>query len=180
MNRSVNLAAWAERGGVARVTACRWFHAVLLPIPARIVERLILVDDPSLPSEPHSRIAVYARVSSTAQKADPDRPVLWVTAWATTQQNPVDKVVTEVGTALNARRRIFLALMRNPSVTRILVEHRGRFCRFGSEYVSAALAARGRELVVVHTAEVDNDLARDMTEILTVMWHAVDADGEVA
>jgi predicted site-specific integrase-resolvase len=70
--------------------------------------------------------------------------------------------------------------MRNPSVTRILVEHRGRFCRFGSEYVSAALAARGRELVVVHTAEVDNDLARDMTEILTVMWHAVDADGEVA
>jgi predicted site-specific integrase-resolvase len=169
MNRSVNLAAWAERGDVARVTACRWFHAVLLPIPARMVERLILVDDPSLPSEPHSRTAMYARASSTAQKADLDRPVLWVTAWAATQQNPVDKVVTEVGSALNAHRRKFLALMRDSSVTRIVVEHRDRFCRFGSEYVQAALAAQGRELVVVDSCEVDDDLVRDMTEILTPM-----------
>jgi predicted site-specific integrase-resolvase len=52
-------------------------------------------------------------------------------------------------------------------VTRILVEHRDRFCRFGSEYVQAALAAQGRELVVVDAAEVDDDLVRDMTEILT-------------
>ena len=42
----MNLAAWAERNGVARVTAYRWFHAGLLPVPARRVGRLILVDDP--------------------------------------------------------------------------------------------------------------------------------------
>ena len=41
--------------------------------------------------------------------------------------------------------------------------------RFGSEYVQGALAAQGRELVVVDTAEVDDDLVRDMTEILTSM-----------
>ncbi len=50
-----------------------------------------------------------------------------------------------------------------------MVEHRGRFCRFGSEYVEAARAAQGRELVVVDSAEVDDDLVRDMTEILTSM-----------
>ena len=49
------------------------------------------------------------------------------------------------------------------------MEHRDRFCRFGSEYVEAALAAQGRELVVVDSAEVDDDLVRDMTEILTSM-----------
>ena len=43
----MNLAAWAERNGVARVTAYRWFRAGLLPVPARNVGRLILVDDPS-------------------------------------------------------------------------------------------------------------------------------------
>lgn len=48
------------------------------------------------------------------------------------------------------------------------MEHRDRFCRFGSEYVEAALAAQGRELVV-DSAEVDADLVRDMTEILTSM-----------
>jgi predicted site-specific integrase-resolvase len=92
-----------------------------------------------------------------------------VTAWATAQQIPVGKVVTEVGSALNGYRRKFLALLRDPAVTRIVVEHRDRFCRFGPEYVQAALAAPGRELVVVDSGEVDDDLVRDMTEILTSM-----------
>jgi predicted site-specific integrase-resolvase len=35
--------------------------------------------------------------------------------------------------------------------------------------IQAALAAQGRELVVVDWAEVDDDLVRDMTEILTSM-----------
>jgi predicted site-specific integrase-resolvase len=119
-NRSVNLAAWAERTGVARVTAYRWFRTGLLPVPARKVGRLILVDDPSVPAAPRSRTAVYARVSSADQKADLDRQVAPVTAWATTQQIPVDKVVTEVDSALNGRSRKFLALLRDPSVTRIV------------------------------------------------------------
>ncbi len=49
------------------------------------------------------------------------------------------------------------------------MEHRDRFCRLGSKYVQAAFAAQGRELVVVDSAEVDDDLVRDMTEILTSM-----------
>ena len=36
-NRYVNLASWAERNGVARVTAYRWFRAGVLPVPARAV-----------------------------------------------------------------------------------------------------------------------------------------------
>lgn len=165
----MNLAVWAERNGVARVTAYRWFHAGLLPVPAQRVGRLILVNDTAAETARHGRTAVYARVSSADQKADLDRQVARVTAWATAEQIPVDKVVTEVGSALNGHRRKFLALLRDPSVGRIVVEHRDRFCRFGSEYVEAALAAQGRELVVVDSAEVDDDLVRDMTEILTSM-----------
>jgi predicted site-specific integrase-resolvase len=60
-----------------------------------------------------------------------------------------------------------LALLADPSVTTIVVEHRDRFARFGSEYVAASLQASGRQLVVVDDAEVDDDLVRDMTEVLT-------------
>jgi len=165
----MNLAAWAERNGVARVTAYRWFRAGLLPVPARRVGRLILVDDSAACTDRRLRTAVYARVSSADQKSDLDRQVARVTAWATGEHIPVDKIVTEVGSALNGRRRKFLALLRDPSIGRIMVEHRDRFCRFGSEYVEAALAAQGRELVVIDSAEVDDDLVRDMTEILTSM-----------
>jgi predicted site-specific integrase-resolvase len=48
---------------------------------------------------------VYARVSSADQKADLDRQVALVTAWAPTQQIPIDKVIVEVGSALNGHRR---------------------------------------------------------------------------
>jgi predicted site-specific integrase-resolvase len=92
-----------------------------------------------------------------------------VTAWATAQQIPVEKVVVEVGSALNGHRRKVLALLGDRSVGRIVVEHRDRFCRFGSEYVEAALAAQGRELVVVDLAEVNEGLVGDMTEVLTSM-----------
>lgn len=166
----LNLATWAERNGVARVTAYRWFHSGRLPVVAQRAGRLILVDEGS-PADTgrDRRTAVYARVSSADQKSDLDRQVARVTAWATAEQMSVDVVVTDVGSAVNGHRRKFLALLRDPSVGLIVVEHRDRFCRFGSECVEAALAAQGRELVVVDSAEVDDDLVRDMTEILTSM-----------
>jgi predicted site-specific integrase-resolvase len=161
----VNLKEWAEREGVAYVTARRWFAAGKLPVPARKVGGLILVEEAAPP--PEGITAVYARVSSADQKPDLDRQVARVTAWATAQGLTVGRVVTEVGSALNGKRRKFLVLLRDPSVTVIVTEHRDRFARFGAEYVEAALAAQGRRLLVADPSEVDDDLVRDVTEILT-------------
>jgi predicted site-specific integrase-resolvase len=162
----VNLKEWAAREGVGYSTARRWFEEGLLPVPARRVGGLILVGEPGAASAPAAAV-VYARVSSADQKPDLDRQVARVTAWATAQNIPVDRVVTEVGSALNGHRRRFLALLRDPSVSVIAVEHRDRFARFGAEYVEAALAAQGRRLMVADPSEVDDDLVRDVTEILT-------------
>ena len=112
---------------------------------------------------------MYARVSSAGQEAGLDRQVARVTAWATGQGIAVGRVVTETGSAVNGNRRQFLALLRDPSVSVIVVEHRDRFARFGAEYVEAALAASGRRLLVVDPAGVDEDLVRDVTEILTAL-----------
>ena len=117
-------------------------------------------------------VAVHARVSSADQRADLDRQVARVTAWAAAEglpvgELPVGRVVTEVGSALNGKRRKFLALLRDQTVTVIVTEHRDRFARFGAEYVEAALAAQGRRPLVVDPSEVDDDLVRDVTEILT-------------
>ena len=53
---------------------------------------------------------------------------------ATGQRLSVDRVVTEVGSAVNGKRREFLALLRDRSVSTIVVERRDRFVRFGAEY----------------------------------------------
>ncbi len=162
---------WAELQGVHHVTAYRWFREGTLPVPARKVGRLILVDPDGVveraeAARPGSTV-VYARVSSADQRADLDRQVARVTAWATGNGLTVDRTVTEVGSALNGKRRRFLALLRDHAVTTIVVEHRDRFARFGAEYVEAALAASGRRLLVADPSEVDDDLVRDVTEILT-------------
>ena len=163
------LVAWVECKGVARVAGYRWFGAGVLPVPARKVGRLVLVDELAGGAGPQPRTAVFARVWSGDQKADLDRQVAWVTGWATAEHIPVDKVVVGVGSALFGHRRRFLALLGDLTVSRIVVEHRDRFCWFGSQYLEAALGARGGELVVVDSAEVDDDLVWDMTEIGTSM-----------
>jgi predicted site-specific integrase-resolvase len=99
----VNLAAWAERNGVARVMAYRWFHGGLLPVPARKAVRLILADEPGEGAPDPGVTAGYARVSSADQKADLDRQVARVTAWATGQQMPAGRVVTELLISMCAR-----------------------------------------------------------------------------
>jgi predicted site-specific integrase-resolvase len=162
----VNLKEWAAREGVGYSTARRWFDEGLLPVPARRVGGLILVGDGAA-AAPEGITAVYARVSSADQKPDLDRQVARVTAWAAEEGLSVGRVVTEVGSALNGNRRKFLSLLRDKSVTVIVVEHRDRFARFGAEYVEAAMSAQGRRLAVVDPSEVDDDLVRDVTEILT-------------
>jgi predicted site-specific integrase-resolvase len=164
----VNLREWALSQGIHPQTAYRWHRQGKLPVSARKMGKLILVGDLDAPAhKERGRTAVYARVSSADQKADLDRQVARVVAWATEHGYCVDQVVSEVGSALNGHRRKFLALLRDRTVTTILVEHRDRFCRFGAEYVEAALAAQDRLLVVVDPAEVDDDLVSDATELLT-------------
>ena len=161
----MKLSDWADAQGISRQTAYAWFRAGKLPVPARRVGRLILVDSGSVAAA--GSVVVYARVSSTDQKSDLDRQVARVTAWATEHGLAVDRVVTEVGSALNGHRRKFLSILKDPAVGTIVVEHRDRFARFAVDYIEAALAAQGRKLVVVDPAEVDDHLVRDMTEILT-------------
>ena len=108
-------------------------------------------------------------MSSQGQSEDLDRQVARLAAWASAEGLTVDRVVTEVGSALNGRRRKLSRLLSDPSVGVIVVEHRDRLARFGFEMVRDALSASGRRLVVVDDSEVDDDLVRDMTEVLMSM-----------
>ena len=89
--------------------------------------------------------------------------------WAHAGQNGIklDQVVSEVASGLNDRRPKLRRLLADPKVGTILVEHRDRLARFGVGMVDAMLQARGGGLLVIEDNEVDDDLVRDMTEMLT-------------
>jgi len=146
-------------------SAFRWFRAGKLPVPAERVGGLVVVGDLTKCASTHAgKTAIYAPVFSAGQKSDLDGQVAGVTAWAASNGYSVDSVVTEVGSALDGKRRKFLVLVRDWDVTTIIVERRDRFAGFGAECVAAALDVERRRMVVVDDAEVDDDLVRDMTD----------------
>jgi putative resolvase len=164
------LADWAESVGVNRHTAYRWFREGTLPVPAERVGRLILVRaGGSAVSAAPAGAVLYARVSSHDQRADLDRQVARLTAWATGQDLSVAQVVTEVGSGLNGKRPKLRRVLSDPDATVIVVEHRDRLARFGVEHLEAALSAQGRRIAVADPGETTDDLVRDMIEVLTSM-----------
>lgn len=120
-----------------------------------------------MPTEKNAGIGLYARVSSHDQRGDLDRQIARLVEWATTTEMRVVEVVSEVGSGMNGSRKKIRRLLSNPEVTTIVVEHRDRLGRMNTELVEAALQAGGRRLVVLDDGEVDDDLVRDMTEVLT-------------
>ena len=160
---------WARAQGIHPQTAYRWFHAGTLPVPAvRVNRRTILVSpDAATKAVPAEALGLYARVSSHDQRGDLDRQVARLSEWAAKAGHPVVRVEAEVGSGMNGARTKVRRLLSDPAVTTVVVEHRDRLGRMNTELVEAALSAHGRRLVVIDPGEVDDDLVRDMTEVLT-------------
>lgn len=112
---------------------------------------------------------MYTRVSSADRKADPDRQVARLTAFATQKEIKVAKVVAEIGSGLNDRRGGLISVLRSPEYGVIFVERRERHVRLGSEYIEAALVSAGRRLIVMEPGEVKDDRVQDMIDVLTTL-----------
>jgi putative resolvase len=164
----MNLTEWARLQGVHPQTAYRWFREGTLPVPAvRVNQRTVLVNPDRDRSAVVGGVGLYARVSSHDQRADLDRQVARLSAWAGQAGATVVRVETEVGSGMNGARRKARRLLADPRVATVVVEHRDRLGRMNTELVEAALSAHGRRLVVLDSGEVTDDLVRDMVEVLT-------------
>ena len=123
--------------------------------------------DRASPAAAAGAVALYARVSSGDQKPDLERQLGRLAAYASQERLTVVRSVSEIGPGLNGDRPKILKLLADPGVSSIVVEHRDRLARFGSEYIEASLAASGRKLIVIDQSEMKDDLVQDMIAILT-------------
>ena len=161
----MKLSTWAKKQGISYRTAWRWFKEGKLPVPSEQTPTgTILIKESS--EETHS-VVLYARVSSRDQKQDLDRQILRLLQFALEKGWTVVQTIVEIGSGLNGRRPKLIKLLKNSDFKIILVEHRDRLMRFGSEYVESALAAQGKQIVVVDPKELKDDLVEDMIEVLT-------------
>ena len=164
---------WAEREGFHPQTVWRWCREGKMPVPfERTATGAIIVHDlkyeNTTPTTAAGRTVCYARVSSNDQKSDLQRQGDRLKAFAFNMGVDAPEVVTEVGSGVDDKRRKLNKLLADPTVTTIIVEHRDRLARMNVGLVESALKAQGRRILVVDDAERDDDLLRDMTEVLTL------------
>ena len=162
----MKLAEWARQQGLDYKTTYRWFRAGILPVPSKQLPTGTILVEP-VPWAEKRGAAVYARVSSGDQKRDLERQLARLVEHATANGLSIVKAVSEIGSGLNGHRPKLIGLLRDPRIGAIVVEHRDRLARLGSEYIEAALQSTGRKVVVVDENEMKDDLVQDMIEVLT-------------
>lgn len=164
---------WAEREHLHPQTVWKWCRTGKMPVPVeRTPSGMWLVHDPKyetpVPSDTRqSRTVCYARVSSADQKADLQRQVDRLKAFALSMGVEAPEIVTETGSGMDDKRRKLKRLLADPTVGMIIVEHRDRLACMNAGLVESALKAQNRRLIVVDDKELDDDLVRDMAEMLT-------------
>ncbi len=163
---------WAAREGLNPQTVWKWCRTGKMPVPVEHTPSgMWLVHDPKYetptPDGNEGRTVCYARVSSADQKDDLKRQADRLKAFAIGMGVEDPEVVMETGSGMNDRRRKLNRLLSDPTVTSIIVEHRDRLARMNAGLVESALKAQGRRIIVVDDTELDDDLVRDMTEVIT-------------
>jgi putative resolvase len=164
----MKLKDYAKQQGISYKTAWRWYHAGKLP-GRQMDTGTILVDvGQDHPAVPHAtRVAVYARVSNAENKPNLDSQAERLVAYCAAKGYQVSKVVKEVGSGVNDARPKLLALLEDPTIGLIVVEHQDRATRFGFRYLDTLLRSQGRAIEVVNLAENgQEDLLADLTAIL--------------
>ena len=84
-------------------------------------------------------VAIYARVSSSENKDNLDRQAQRLIDYCNAKGYRVQKIVKEVGSGLNDKRKKLQSILMDRSINLIVVEHKDRFCRFGMNYIETLL-----------------------------------------
>jgi predicted site-specific integrase-resolvase len=150
----MKLSDYANKVGVTYKTAYRWFKAGKLRGYQMDTGTIIITEDQPAVTQ---RTAVYARVSSSQNKANLDTQAERLVRYCEAKGYQIDQVVKEVGSGVNDGRKKFLALLSDEQITRIVVEHKDRATRFGFRYIETLLEQQGRKIEVVNLAEDERE-----------------------
>ena len=161
----MKLSQYAKQQGISYRTALRWFRDGTIPGYQAPSGTIIVTERQK--SQSVEKVAIYARVSSSEHRANLERQAERLSQYCTARGYQVAMVVKEIGSGVNDSRPKLLSLLKDSSITRVVVEHRDRLTRFGFHYIDALFAIQGRVIEVVNPAENDKEeLLADLASII--------------
>jgi excisionase family DNA binding protein len=174
----VNISTAAKHLGVSQDTLRRWERAgkISSERTARGHRRYDLSKLPGFflkaPGLKKHTLA-YARVSSHDQKEDLVRQAQVLENFCIANGWP-HEVIQDLGSGLNFQKRGLKKLLQmicSEKIDRLLLSHKDRLLRFGSELIFSLCEQFGVEVVIMNRSEdasFEDDLVQDVLEIITV------------
>ena len=162
----MKLSQWAKEKGLSYRRAWQHFKEGKIPGAYKLDSGTIVI--PDYDADREEKIAVYARVSSGENKKNLEAQSERLVSYCNAKGWKVEKVVKEVGSGLNDKRVKLEKLLKDQSITIIVVEHADRFSRFGLNYILSLLEMQGRRIEIVNKQLNDrDDLMQDFVSIIT-------------
>ena len=115
----------------------------------------------------------YARVSSHDQKDDLARQVALLESFCS-GNGWIYEIIQDLGSGLNYNKkglRKLILRICSGEIGRLVVTHKDRLLRFGSELIFSLCEHFGAEVVIINASEdssFEDDLVQDVLEIITV------------
>lgn len=115
----------------------------------------------------------YARVSSHDQKEDLERQQIMLESYCSAKGWRTE-TIKDLGSGMNYRKKglnKLLEMILRKQMKRLVITHKDRLLRFGSELVFALCGLQGIEIVIIHKGDqpsFEEELSKDVLEIITV------------
>ena len=176
MKASIGVAA--KQLGVSQDTLRRWERAGKIAVERtarghRRFDLSKLLGRSQVKPNAKQHTLAYARVSSHDQKSDLDRQAQVLENFCSANGWTCE-IIQDLGSGLNFEKRGLKKLIQNicsGKMDRLVLTHKDRLLRFGSELVFALCERFGVEVVIMNKSEetrFEDDLVQDVLEIITV------------
>jgi len=161
----LKISEYAKLKSVTYRTVWNWIAKGLVQVEKTDTGRtFVILDAPTL----EERVAVYCRVSSSENKTNLESQKQRMLQFCNAKGYRVSEVVTEIGSGLNDKRPKLEKLLLRKDISIIVVEHKDRLARFGTNYIQKLMALDGRAIEIVNNVEgEEDDLMQDFVSIIT-------------
>lgn len=167
----MKLSDYAKYLGIAYQTAWKHYKKGLIPYPTRqLPSGAVIVDFDPKKNESYKKFtkaAIYARVSSAENRKNLDSQSERLCRYSEAKGYQIIHVVQEVGSGLNDHRKKLEKLLKQDDFDVLIVEHKDRLSRFGTNYMDLLLSRLGIRLEIVNM--VDNGRDELMTDLVAII-----------
>ncbi|MGB3510978.1 MAG: IS607 family transposase [Microcoleaceae cyanobacterium] len=174
MSKLLSISEAADLLGVSTKTIRRWeTEGRIKSTRTEGGHRRFTVTDLIGNKQDNSLTVAYARVSSHDQKDDLERQKIVLETYCA-KQGWSFEVISDLGSGLNYRKKGLIKLIKlicSDQVERLVLTHKDRLLRLGSDLIFTLCEVFGTELVIINRSEdstFEEVLAEDVLEIITI------------